>query len=156
MALNPVSYGDFIDGLSQIFTAVAKNDSESGYKHFASLPRGELEIYGQSQLRLTMPFAEKTQIDVRDVSDDFVLSSVSVNIGNVTPSQNSFQKNGVQFAAFKTEKERDAFIGLVKGMDFFNEDKVYVIPYEPDDHSGDMATRSITSSYQRYNPRAFA
>lgn len=150
MSLNPVSYGDFMDGLSQIFTAVATNVAQSGYKHFAILPRGELAIEGAHKLRLAMPVAEKTEVDVRTVSNDFVLSSVGVNITNIAPEHSSFQQNGVQFAAFKTEEERDAFVDLVKGMDFFSDEKVYVIPYELNDQSGDMAARSITSSYQNY------
>jgi hypothetical protein len=155
MALNSISYGEFIEGLGQVFAAVAGNVAQNGYTHFAILPRAELEISEGSKLRLNIPVAEKTQIDVRNVSRDFVLSSIGVNISNISPVQNSFQKNGVQFAAFKTADERDAFVDLVKGMDFFNDEKVYVIPYEIDGRAHDMAARSTTSLYQSYNPRAF-
>ena len=151
-----IDYGSVSSGLVQVFSNVARQVTDAGYGYFAVMPRSELEIVSPSKVRLSLPIAEKTEVDISEVSKDFILSSVGVRLQKTEGQNLDTEQFQIKFAAFKTPEERDAFMDQVKGMEFFNQEKIHVLPFEPEVNSLDIGWQMVSMSSAHYNPKAFS
>lgn len=114
--------------MKMAFEEAIHGAKEAGYSHLVLLPRDTLELAG-TKLRLTMPLAVKTEINIAEITKFFLSGHVGVSMQVSEDQHLEGQSAQMRFIGFKAAEQRDALIEAIKGMEFYNEEKVYALAY---------------------------
>ncbi len=124
-----ISPGKIVSNLTAIFVDVAGQVAGEGYKYLVVFPRSELYISSPHEVQST--YSDARTLDISTVSSDFVLSSASSKIHHHNTERAQFQKNAVEFVAFKTKDDQQKMLAALTAMKFWgDEEKVYFETYD--------------------------